>query len=524
MKVFAEGGPAMKRTILAAVAVALASSRPAAASDTFGASLLPSNVVPPPVQVVGGGNAPTVFGTGIALVTLDGTAISYSLWLSGDTPTGAALYVGLAGTRGAALANLSAPATGGFATGQTAVTPEVAADMVANPGNYYVEVTTAQLRFGAMRGALARSSALSEETYSVVLNGANVTPPPGSPTLGATARVTLSGTTLASQIVFSGVTGGVIDVTVADLHRGGAGASGAAVAGLGASAGGTLAFGSVTTISQALAAEIRTNPGDFYASVSTASYPGGAVRGQLSGAVRPPLVVPTVAKADGLGETHYVSDLRLVNPAGESASVLVEYFAAFSGGSVFPPASVHVTVPANGQYVVNDVLGALFGTSGSGALRITSDRPVAASSRVLNDQRSAGGGTFGVGVPAVRLADVPLSGSLPGLSEASATDAASGIGFRTNLGYFNSSGEAVSLHLAARRSDGTLLGEVDLAVPSYVRLQQPVFDMISTVPSTARAQTDFFVTYVATSPLAVYSVVVDNRTGDGVYQTGVAAR
>src|SRR5512141_2950458 len=215
----------MKRTILAAVALVLASSSPAAAVDIFGASLLPSNVVPPPAQHVDGGNPPTLFGTGIALVTVEGTTVRYSLWLSGDFATGAALYAGPPGTAGSAVASLSVPAAGGFVSSQTAVPFDVAADIVANPGSYYVEVATARLP-RAMRGALARSSALSEETYSVVLNGANVAPGPGSPTLGATARITLSGNNLASQIVFNGVTGGVIDVTVADLHRGGAGASG----------------------------------------------------------------------------------------------------------------------------------------------------------------------------------------------------------------------------------------------------------------------------------------------------------
>jgi hypothetical protein len=150
---------------------------------------------------------------------------------------------------------------------------------------------------------------------------------------------------------------------------------------------------------------------------------------------------------------------------------------------------------------------------------------VVATSRVLNDQRAVSGGTNGLLVPASVLTDAPINGTLPLLSNASPTDIGAKTGFRTNVGYFNPTANTVKATFKALRSDGTLIGTSgSVTIAGFARVQQAVFDLIPPTQSGDVAQTDFYVTYTTDGPLFVYSTVVDNKTGDGIYVTGAFPR
>jgi hypothetical protein len=151
---------------------------------------------------------------------------------------------------------------------------------------------------------------------------------------------------------------------------------------------------------------------------------------------------------------------------------------------------------------------------------VTAARNVAVTARVFNDQQASGAGTTGLLVLGSEASEAAPSGVLPLLSSASPGDTASGLGYRTNIGYFNLyAGPAAVTFTAVRTSDGRVLGSVTRAIPGGSRVQQPVFDLISTVPEVERKQDDYYVTFTASkgSALFVYAVVVDNRTGDGIY-------
>ena len=92
----------------------------------------------------------------------DATTLCYVLTVEGiKAATGAHIHEGARGTNGPVVANLAAPAdgnaadcltegeTGKFAEGQTV------AEILANPGNYYVNVHNAEYPGGAIRGQLA---------------------------------------------------------------------------------------------------------------------------------------------------------------------------------------------------------------------------------------------------------------------------------------------------------------------------------------------------------------------------------
>ena len=48
--------------------------------------------------------------------------------------------------------------------------------------------------------------------------------------------------------------------------------------------------------------------------------------------------------------------------------------------------------------------------------------------------------------------------------------------------------------------------------------QTSIFGLFSSVPEADRVQADFYVRFTATSGVFVYTTVVDNKTGDGLYQ------
>ncbi len=461
-------------------------------------------------------------GSGLAAITVNGTSIAFSVLVKGiGAPVAAHIHKGAPGVSGSVVFSFNNPTfTNGFASGTVTGAASDVADLLANPSSYYVNVHTVASPNGALRGQLGASTQQTA-TFVTALSGAGEAPGPGDPNGGGVALITISGTTVNYTLMVQGIP----TPSAAHIHRGflGLNPAGPVVVPFpnpfvnGVSSG-------TTTITAALAAEILANPSGFYVNAHTPLFPGGAVRGVLNAGLPTTVYFPTVVKSTGLNGTSFVSDLRIVNPTGIAADVVVDFFPT-AGSGTGPTNTTHVPVSPNNQAVINDALGTLFALNGSGSLRVTSNVPVVVTSRVLNDQRPANG-TNGLLVPAAAQTQIPTNGTLPLLSNASASDLAAGLGFRTNIGYFNPTANTVTAKFTAKKNDGATLGStVTVTIAGFARVQQPVFDLISTVTESDRTQPDFFVTYTTTGgPLFVYSTLVDNKTGDGVYLTGADPR
>jgi hypothetical protein len=166
--------------------------------------------------------------------------------------------------------------------------------------------------------------------------------------------------------------------------------------------------------------------------------------------------------------------------------------------------------------VLNDVIGNLFGTSGLGAMTFTSTSDVRIVARIINDLRDEDLGTNGLFLEARPLGEVTMNGLLPFLSNASTADVLDGIGFRTNIGFFNPTNEPVDLTINARRaSDGSVIGTTTIRVLPFQHLQRPIFELV-TVDEAEMTQDDFFASWAASGEVFVYASVTDNRTGDAM--------
>lgn len=353
------------------------------------------------------------------------------------------------------------------------------------------------------------------ETFTATLSGANEVGG-GAPNGAGLAVVTVNGTQVSYTILVSGFD----TPTAAHIHAGAAGANGNIVVDFAPAFTAGTASGTINSDTATVSA-ILANPAGFYVNVHSGQFPNGAVRGQLVAAASDAGTtvswLPVVGKSRGANDTNFVTDLRIVNDSGATANVTLDYFTSSLSGQTAPSVTRTLTVAPGEEKVLDDVIGATIGVDGQlGGLKVTSDRNVVVSARVLNDLRASGRGTTGLAIPA--LEEGNTSGTLPFLSQASDAEFSANLGFRTNVGYFNPNATPVTATFTVRRaSDGAILGTSARTIPGYSMVQQNVYDVIPAVQAADRAQANFYITWSANAPLFVYASVVDNKTGDSVY-------
>lgn len=352
------------------------------------------------------------------------------------------------------------------------------------------------------------------QSYTAILTGPEEVPNAGDPDGLGVALITIDGTTIHYSIV----TQNIGTPTLAHIHTGAAGIPGGPVVTFDVS---ELADGSVT-VSQSVIDSIVASPSRFYVNVHTSAFPGGAVRGQLvplraAAAPSGAQYIPVVGKVGGAAGTNFVTDVRIINRSGNTATVVLDYFQQSETGHTSPPATATITVAPGEQRVIDDVIGFL-GSSGLGALRVTSTQNVDVLARVLNDLRGTGQGTAGFSIDARGLDEARTSGMLGFLSSSSVNDIGAGIGFRSNIGYFNPNDQPVTATFTAHSTlDGSVIGARVITIPPHGFAQWSTFALINTVPMNDQVQPNYYVTWTSTGgPLFVYAAVVDNRTGDSV--------
>lgn len=105
-------------------------------------------------------------GSGIAVVTLDGTTLRYNVWVQAiGAPTAAHIHTGAPGVAGAAVVTLDVNM---LANGSTVVTADLANQIKANPSGFYVNVHNAEFPGGAVRGQLISAAATEGATTAFI--------------------------------------------------------------------------------------------------------------------------------------------------------------------------------------------------------------------------------------------------------------------------------------------------------------------------------------------------------------------
>lgn len=362
---------------------------------------------------------------------------------------------------------------------------------------------------------LAAVPAQAVTTFAAALNGGNERPSPGDPDGSGFALVIIDPD--ANTVRYALFVTNIGAPTMAHIHRGTSDTFGNVVVNFNpsftnGSAAGTVNVGSAN---HALLEEIITNPAGFYVNVHTGDFPAGAIRGQLVAAASnaTDAVFPIVGRAPGANNTFYRTDISLLNLSGEDTSVVLEYYPSGAAGSSAPTRITSVQLDDGQQRnLIGDEVQQLLGLGDElGAIRIIAPRNITAVARIYNDQRAADGGTFSQFVPAQGGTQNRASGALPMLVNATGAIASS---YRTNIGWFNSGGSAVTVTWMAHGANGDMLASSTRTVAAHAQEQVPLSALFPALGSTE----NLYVTFTTSGgPLYVYASVVDNKNGDAIF-------
>ena len=491
-------------------------------AQTYGVVMTGSQERPSPTTSSGWGNATVSFTDSTH------TAINVTITVKGLTSaiTGAHIHQKDTGSDTGAIKvgfTPTASFTNGKLTGTFPMDAGVAAALLANPGNFYMNVHTQQNQGGEIRGDLTPVSG-QFITYAGEMRGTNETPPTSSTAVGA-FFITID---VFNKTLTWDVTSNVANPTLAHIHPGAAGVAGSPLITFATSAsaftnGRTSGTVSIATLSDTNFTNLITNPQSFYVNVHSTTNGGGEIRGQLAPAVESDLAVAGRV-TNGLGQT-FVTDARIFNPSYDAPVVaLLEYFANGTTANTLATATKIVDIPARGTAVLNDVAGSSgFNITGTGAVRVSAANPLVATSRIFLDLRPSGKGTFGQFVPSVKRANALRRGAMTQLSNQS--DITSGS--RTNIGFFNPNPVTTTVRLELRGPDGTLLGQNTLFLQPLSQQQNSIAGYFNGIVDLSNAQ-NLTLSIDASAPLDAYASVIDNVAGDQIFvgaqeDLGVAA-
>jgi hypothetical protein len=260
--------------VVAVPGIAGASDRPA----TFIAVLQGRNEVPGPGD-------PDAFA--VAFVRFDGTQTCFTLaWHNLDAPTRAHIHQGARGVAGPIVLPFfegTVPAPISSAHGCVTAGEDLINDIRSHPSQFYVNIHTAALPAGAVRGQLRPFPGVPNipGQLRAALNGANEVPP-GDPDGTGTAKVTAAD----SKVCWAVSWANIATPTRGHIHQGPAGVNGPIVVPFFEAPGGLPSTldsvdGCTTGVDRALVRAIRTQPSAFYTNLHNVEFPAGAIRGQL---------------------------------------------------------------------------------------------------------------------------------------------------------------------------------------------------------------------------------------------------
>lgn len=216
-------------------------------------------------------------------------------------------------------------------------------------------------------------------------------------------------------------------------------------------------------------------------------------------------LVPASAHVTGIGGTSWVSDVVIFNGADTPAYVNLYYLPGNNDhrGTI----GKQVFVPARASVKLADVLGTTFGqSSGSGSLYLGSDHSLVVTSRTYNNAPSGTYGQF--------IAGRPIGAAIQSNQVAHLIQLTRSGDYRTNIGFANATGTAITVTVDLYSSDGSPIATRSYPLEPYGFYQKT--DPIGTNVSDAYALVS------SSTPGArffTYASVIDNRTGDPVYIT-----
>jgi hypothetical protein len=229
------------------------------------------------------------------------------------------------------------------------------------------------------------------------------------------------------------------------------------------------------------------------------------------------LLVPAIAHADGIG-TRFQSDVRIVNASTGEIEYELSYTPSMTNGTENGK-KLNITIAGNETKGLDDIVKGWYGSgvlgeAGLGTLEIrplnnASPTATFASSRTYAISAT---GTLGQFIPAIGLEKFIGNIAQDSLAKISLQQIANSNAFRTNLGFVEGAGSAVTLRLTLKDALNNPLKIVEKSLPAYGHEQTSFAAVFGNVPIT-----DGRVEVEVISPggkASAYASVLDNTTSD----------
>ncbi len=214
-------------------------------------------------------------------------------------------------------------------------------------------------------------------------------------------------------------------------------------------------------------------------------------------------IVPAVSRVGGFNGTSWLSDLVLANPHEIALTILLRLRGL---GDQEPSHSV--TLEAGASVVLQDVVGSVFETEGTGSLWIEADRSVIAMTRLANVGPDGAFGQMLRGLPLGHAVAVPMTGHLFPLEESDRQ--------RTNIGLTNVSDGDSEVRIRFFDSEGDEMGVEDISLaPGEHRLLTRALRLVT--PDEIEGVRVEIIPLNESSAVIAYASVVDNVSGDPTF-------
>ena len=204
------------------------------------------------------------------------------------------------------------------------------------------------------------------------------------------------------------------------------------------------------------------------------------------------------------GSSVFRTDTRIVNPSLTKDISIDAYFLVNGNQTNATPQKKTITVTKRQMLVLDDVVSALFNTSGLGAIRLVSADDFIATTRIYADKGSAG--TLGQFVPGQDISAAKKSGAILQLRNSGPT-------FHTNIGAVNPNNAPATVVWRLYDKNNALVGsgKTETMPPMSVISPQTLAAYLN---AGSADLSEAWVSYSSDQPILAYGTVSDDRTAD----------
>lgn len=215
----------------------------------------------------------------------------------------------------------------------------------------------------------------------------------------------------------------------------------------------------------------------------------------------------------GAGGSLWTTDLEVHNVSGASVSFTVAFLATNQDNSSPPSASFALAAGSAQRFV--DVVGSVFGLSSSGALRVSSAGDgLTVTGRTFSTTAAGTSGALVPGLPESEALVLGDDGFLLQLANDSQT--------RTNVGFVNTTGAALSVETTCFAANGSEYGTIGNVLHPFSQAQ--VNNIFAAIGAGTVADGYCRVrTTTAAGRFLAYAMVIDNTTGDAWLEPALRA-